>query len=56
MMLVIAGLIEGFITPQPLPPLLKIAFAMLTGMGMIIYLSLKPPRRNLANKAGAITD
>jgi uncharacterized membrane protein SpoIIM required for sporulation len=46
LMLVIAGLIEGFITPQPIPPLLKLTFAMLTGIGMIIYLSLRPPRRS----------
>lgn len=46
LMLVIAGLIEGFITPQPLQPLLKLAFALLTGIGLLIYLSLRPPRRS----------
>ncbi|MBV9867472.1 MAG: stage II sporulation protein M [Abitibacteriaceae bacterium] len=40
--LVIAGLIEGFITPQPIPPLLKIAFALLTAIGLILYLNLRP--------------
>jgi uncharacterized membrane protein SpoIIM required for sporulation len=42
LMLIIAGLIEGFITPQPLPPLLKIAFALLTGVLMILYLAARP--------------
>jgi uncharacterized membrane protein SpoIIM required for sporulation len=42
MMLVIAGVIEGFITPLPLPPLLKIAFALGTGVAMIAYLNARP--------------
>ncbi len=47
MMLVVAGLIEGFITPQPFPPLLKITFAMMTAVLMILYLNNKPrlPRK-----------
>lgn len=41
-LLVIAGLIEGFITPLPIPPLLKVTFGVLTGIALAIYLSLKP--------------
>jgi uncharacterized membrane protein SpoIIM required for sporulation len=41
-MLVFAGLIEGFITPLPLPPLLKLAFATGTAVLVIWYLM---PRR-----------
>jgi uncharacterized membrane protein SpoIIM required for sporulation len=42
LLLVIAGLIEGFITPLPLPPLLKIAFAMLTAIVLLFYLNARP--------------
>lgn len=41
-MLVLAGLIEGFITPTPLPPGFKIGFALLTGVFMVAYLMAKP--------------
>jgi uncharacterized membrane protein SpoIIM required for sporulation len=41
-MLVIAGLIEGFITPTTLPPIFKMAFAALTGLALIFYLNLRP--------------
>jgi len=41
MMLVVAGIIEGFLTPLPLPPLLKIGFALCTAIGLIAYLSVK---------------
>lgn len=50
-MLVIAGLIEGFITPLPLPPLLKLSFGTLTGIALAVYLSLRP--RALTNPAAA---
>jgi uncharacterized membrane protein SpoIIM required for sporulation len=43
-MLVIAGLIEGFITPQPIHPMLKISFALLTGVLLLIYLNARPKR------------
>lgn len=43
-MLVIAGLIEGFITPQPIHPMLKISFALLTGVLLLIYLNARPRR------------
>lgn len=36
-MLIIAGCIEGFITPAPLPPELKLAFAAVTGIALILY-------------------
>lgn len=36
-LLVIAGTIEGFITPQPFNPLLKITFSLLTAMWLLLY-------------------
>ncbi len=42
LMLVCAGLIEGFFTPAPLPPFFKITFALGTACCLIVYLSLKP--------------
>ena len=47
-MLVIAGLIEGFITPADLPPTFKMGFAFLTLLAMTAYLSVKPPRTRKA--------
>ena len=44
LLLVIAGIIEGFITPLPLPPLLKISFALLTAVALALYLSARPCR------------
>jgi uncharacterized membrane protein SpoIIM required for sporulation len=43
-LLVIAGLIEGFITPLPIPPLIKTTFGVLTGIALTVYLSLRPRR------------
>jgi len=37
-MLVVAGIIEGYFTPLPINPWLKIAFAALTGVVLAIYL------------------
>lgn len=42
MMLVVAGLIEGFITPQAIPPLLKLAFALMTAVLLVSYLNNRP--------------
>lgn len=39
--LIIAAIIEGFITPSEIPPVAKILFAMLTGIALFSYL-LKP--------------
>ena len=41
MMLVVAGIIEGFLTPLPLPPLLKIGFALGTAVALIFYLNAR---------------
>ena len=41
-MLIFAGLIEGFFTPTALPPTVKLTFAALTAMLLITWLSLKP--------------
>lgn len=41
-LLIIAGLIEGYITPLPLPPLLKLSFALGTTVALVLYLM---PRR-----------
>jgi uncharacterized membrane protein SpoIIM required for sporulation len=35
--LVLAGLIEGFFTPLPISPWFKLAFAGLTGLGLVFY-------------------
>jgi len=41
-MLVVAGFIEGFITPTPIPPLLKISFGILTAILLLFYLNARP--------------
>ena len=41
-MLVVAGLIEGFITPADISPDFKMGFAALTGLAMAAYLFVKP--------------
>ncbi len=41
-MLLLAGFIEGFITPTALPPAFKMAFALLTLVFMTAYLAAKP--------------
>ena len=43
MMLIVAGLIEGFITPQAIHPLLKLAFALLTSVLLVAYLNNSMP-------------
>lgn len=43
--LVFAGLIEGFLTPTPLPPVAKLTFAALSGAIMLAYLNLRPPAK-----------
>ncbi|MBW3635656.1 MAG: stage II sporulation protein M [Armatimonadetes bacterium] len=45
MMLILAGLIEGFITPTTLPPGFKLGFAALTGVLMVAYLCVRPKHR-----------
>ena len=51
LMLIIAGIIEGFITPTTLPPAFKLAFAALTGVLMTAYLMAKP--KSASNVSGA---
>lgn len=43
LMLIVAGLIEGFITPLPFPAYSKLAFATLTAIGLVAYLNLREP-------------
>lgn len=43
--LICAGLIEGFLTPTPLPPVAKLSFAGVSGVLMLLYLSLRPPSK-----------
>lgn len=45
-MLVIAGLIEGFITPTAIPPLLKISFGILTAILLLFYLNARPKAKS----------
>ena len=42
-LLVLAGLIEGFLTPADIAPGIKMAFAGATALGLVIYLSLREP-------------
>jgi uncharacterized membrane protein SpoIIM required for sporulation len=39
-LLVIAGIIEGFISPQPISPLIKIGIGLITGIALYSYLFL----------------
>jgi len=39
-LLVVAGIIEGFISPQPIPSAIKIGIGVLTGIALYSYLSL----------------
>jgi uncharacterized membrane protein SpoIIM required for sporulation len=39
-LLVVAGIIEGFISPQPISPFIKIGIGVLTGIAMYSYLLL----------------
>jgi uncharacterized membrane protein SpoIIM required for sporulation len=50
LLLVCAGLIEGFVTPLPIPPLLKLSFGTFTGIALAAYLSLRPRVRPAATR------
>jgi hypothetical protein len=39
-LLVLAGTIEGFISPQPISPVIKIGIGVLTGIALYSYLLL----------------
>jgi len=39
-LLVVAGIIEGFISPQPISPIIKISIGALTGIALYSYLLL----------------
>ena len=39
-LLVVAGIIEGFISPQPIPPGIKIGIGVITGITLYSYLLL----------------
>jgi len=39
-LLVVAGIIEGFISPQPIPSAIKIGIGVLTGITLYSYLFL----------------
>src|SRR5437016_3212944 len=39
-LLVVAGIIEGFISPQPISPLIKIGIGVITGVALYLYLFL----------------
>ena len=41
-LLIVAGLIEGFLSPAPISPLIKFIVAGLSGIALFLY--LKPPR------------
>ena len=48
-LLVVAGIIEGFISPQPIPAAIKIGIGVLTGLTLYSYLFLAG-RENLAGQ------
>ena len=48
--LVIAGIIEGFISPSGLPPLLKVATGVGTGLAMYAYLLFAGDETNMASE------
>jgi uncharacterized membrane protein SpoIIM required for sporulation len=37
LLLVIAGIIEGFFTPLSIPPIAKLMFSFATALGLLIY-------------------
>jgi hypothetical protein len=39
-LLVVAGIIEGFISPAPIPPVIKYTVAAVTGIALYSYLLL----------------
>jgi hypothetical protein len=39
-LLVVAGIIEGFISPQPISPVIKFSIAVITGLALYSYLLL----------------
>jgi hypothetical protein len=39
-LLIVAGIIEGFISPQPIPAIIKISIGVLTGIALYSYLLL----------------
>jgi uncharacterized membrane protein SpoIIM required for sporulation len=47
--LVIAGIIEGFLSPSDLPPIVKIATGVGTGIAMYSYLFLSGTRPSQAD-------
>lgn len=47
-MLIIAGLIEGFVSPATISPWYKYAIALISGLAMLVYF-LKPDQRELIN-------
>ncbi len=51
-LLVLAGIIEGFISPSNLPNGFKIAFGAITGVLLFIYLFVLKPKSNPTTKSG----
>ncbi len=39
-LLIVAGIIEGFISPQPISPIIKISIGAITGLALYSYLLL----------------
>jgi uncharacterized membrane protein SpoIIM required for sporulation len=54
-LLICAGLIEGFITPLPIPPLMKLSFGVFTSVALAAYLSLRPRVRKAPATARVLT-
>jgi uncharacterized membrane protein SpoIIM required for sporulation len=48
-LLVVAGIIEGFISPQPIPAVIKIGIGALTGIALYSYLLLAGRETEISN-------
>jgi hypothetical protein len=50
-MLVVAGTIEGFISPQRWPPTLRIAIGLLTALALVLYFGFAGRKKPTADPA-----
>ena len=46
-LLVVAGIIEGFISPAPIPPAIKFSIGAITGLALYSYLLLAGHDENI---------
>jgi uncharacterized membrane protein SpoIIM required for sporulation len=53
-LLVVAGIIEGFISPAPIPAAIKFSIAAITGIALYSYLLLAGTGKNLVKQSGGM--